>query len=95
MVVAMLATIAGAVLLAVVIYDAARLVSVQESRYPPVARLRGQEAALEVTEAWAVGLLLNGRITPEDYRSRMALLARGQRTPTARDLGAAPTADPW
>lgn len=66
-------------LMVAVVYDIARLVPPSESRFPPLARLGGRKAALEMTEGWCVGLLLRGRIDADAYRCRMGDLARGVR----------------
>ncbi|GGZ35219.1 hypothetical protein [Streptomyces poonensis] len=78
---AVIAVLLGVVVLAGVVHDTARLITPFESRCPPLARLRGRRAALEATERWTTGLLLHGRITPADYRSRMSRLAHGERHP--------------
>ncbi|MFI8499607.1 hypothetical protein ACIGFK_14060 [Streptomyces sp. NPDC085524] len=77
---AVMAVLAGALILAGVVHDAARLIAPTERRVPPLARLRGRRAALEAAERWCVGLRLHGRIDAATDRRRMALLARGRRT---------------
>ncbi len=80
---AVMAVLAGALILAGVVHDTARLITPTERRIPPLARLRGRRAALEAAERWCVGLRLHGRIDAATYRRRMALLARGRRTAPA------------
>src|SRR5690606_34874486 len=55
---AMLAVLAGTLILAAMMYDAARLITPREPRCPPLARLLGRRAALEAAERWCVGLRL-------------------------------------
>ena len=76
----LVATLIGGLLLAGIVYDAARLLTTQERRCPPLARLRGRRAALEAAECRLAGLRLNARIDRAAYRRRMAGLARGHRT---------------
>lgn len=78
---AVVAILIGAGILAAVWYDTARLISPEEPRRPPLARLRGRRAALEAAERWCVALRLHERIAPEAYQRRMSRLARGERTP--------------
>ncbi|MGC5041117.1 hypothetical protein ACPXCS_37510 [Streptomyces sp. DT190] len=73
------AILIGALLLAAIYYDIARLVSTHQSRYPPLARFRGRRAALEDEERWCAGLLLHGRIDTRSYQRRMTGLAHGHR----------------
>ncbi|MBT2440524.1 hypothetical protein J7E93_10445 [Streptomyces sp. ISL-36] len=80
---ALIAVILGALILAAVWYDIARLVTPAEKRCPPLARLRGRRAALAATERWCVGLRLRGRIDADTYRSRMSRLACGERRASA------------
>jgi hypothetical protein len=47
---AVVAILIGAVILAAVWYDTARLISPEEPRRPPLARLRGRRAALDAAE---------------------------------------------
>ena len=79
--IAVLSALIGALILAAVVYDTARLVTPGESRLPPLARVRGRRAALEAAEMWLVGLRLHGRIDAAAYRTRMHSLAVGERTP--------------
>ncbi|MFD8644188.1 cupredoxin family copper-binding protein [Streptomyces zaomyceticus] len=78
-VVALLATLIGALIVAVLAYDIVRLISTGESRCPPLARLRGRRASLAATERWCTGLRLHDRISAGEYRSRMSGIARGRR----------------
>ncbi|MFF6829134.1 hypothetical protein [Streptomyces longwoodensis] len=73
----------GVLILAVMAYDIARLITPVESRFPPLARFRGRRAALEHAERWCVGLRLHGRIDEATYQHRMSGFARGRRLPTA------------
>jgi hypothetical protein len=73
-------TLISVLVVAAVVYDMARLISPDEPRQPPLARLRGRRAALEAAERWCVGLRLHGRIDAATYRTRMSRLAHGQRT---------------
>ncbi|MFD0274243.1 hypothetical protein ACFVHB_10085 [Kitasatospora sp. NPDC127111] len=77
---AVIGIIAAAITLAAATYDAARLISPDEPRRPPLARLRGRRAALEATETWRTGLRIHGRIDQAAYQQRMADLAHGHRT---------------
>ncbi|MFI7296419.1 hypothetical protein [Streptomyces sp. NPDC050121] len=80
---AVIAALAGALILAGIVYDIARLITPDEPRRPSLARLRGRRAALEEAERWLVGLRLHDRIDAATYQRRMSTLARGQRrTPT-------------
>ncbi|MDX3308172.1 hypothetical protein P1S61_03430 [Streptomyces sp. ME08-AFT2] len=78
---AVTATLIGTLILAGVVYDIARLITPNEPRCPPLARLRGRRAALEGAERWCVGLRLHGRIDASTYQHRMSGLARGRRRP--------------
>ncbi|MGW4233637.1 hypothetical protein ACWEF9_30995 [Streptomyces sp. NPDC004980] len=78
-VVALLAALVGVLIAAALWYDIARLISTDESRFPPLARLRGPGAGLAATERWCTGLLLYGRIGGDEYRRRMSGIARGSR----------------
>ncbi|MFI6010096.1 hypothetical protein ACIBAG_14970 [Streptomyces sp. NPDC051243] len=86
---AVIALLAGVLILAGIVYDIARLVTPDEPRRPPLARLRGQRAALEESERWLVGLRLHQRIDAATYQRRMSALARGQRRTTTRPTNAA------
>ncbi|WP_354637156.1 hypothetical protein [Kitasatospora camelliae] len=77
---AVLALTAAALVLAAVVYDAARLGRPAEAREPPLARLRGRRAAPEAAESWCAGLRIHGRIDQAAYQQRMADLAHGHRT---------------
>ncbi|WP_155059324.1 hypothetical protein [Streptomyces blattellae] len=77
--VAVIAALAGTLILSGIIHDIARLITPDEPRPPPLARLRGRHAALEETERWLVGLRLHHRIDAAAYQRRMSALARGQR----------------
>ncbi|MFD0374971.1 hypothetical protein [Streptomyces sp. NPDC127112] len=77
---AVIAVLAGALILVGVVYDTARLVAPAEPRIPPLARLRGRRPALEAAEQRCAGLRLRGRIDAETYQRRMSLLAHGRRT---------------
>lgn len=85
---AVIASPAGALILAGIVYDIARLVTPDEPRRPPSARLRGRRAALEESERWSVGLRLHQRIDAATYQRRMSALARGQRRTTTRPTNA-------
>ncbi|MEV0170657.1 hypothetical protein AB0I00_05955 [Streptomyces sp. NPDC050803] len=76
---AVIAALLGALILAGIAYDIARLITPDEPRRPPLARLRGRRAAPAEAERWLVGLRLHGRIDAATYRRRMSALARGQR----------------
>lgn len=78
---AVVASLIGGVILLVVFHDTARLVTPGESRCPPLARLRGRQAALAAAEQWLVGLRLHGRVDSAEYQRRMGALARGERVP--------------
>ncbi|MEV6210467.1 hypothetical protein [Kitasatospora sp. NPDC051914] len=65
---AALAIAAAALVLAAVLYDAARLARPDEARRPPLARLRGRRAALEAAETWCAGLRIHGRIDQAAYQ---------------------------
>ncbi|WP_367318670.1 hypothetical protein [Streptomyces sp. HUAS ZL42] len=80
---AVIASLAGALILAGIVYDTARLITPDEPRRPPLARLRGRRASLEEAERWLVGLRLRHRIDTVTYQLRMSALARGQRRTTA------------
>ncbi|MEU0681341.1 MULTISPECIES: hypothetical protein [Streptomyces] len=82
---ALIAALAGALILAGIVYDIARLVTPREPRCPPLARVRGRRAALESAERWCVGLRLHDRIDPAEYQHRMADLAHGHRTVPASE----------
>ncbi len=76
---AVIASLVGALILAGIVYDVARLITPDESRRPPLTRLRGRRAALEEAERWLVGLRLHHRIDAATYQRRTSALARGQR----------------
>ncbi|MFG2026879.1 hypothetical protein [Streptomyces sp. NPDC048825] len=82
---ALLASLAGALILASIVYDIARLITPDEARRSPLARLRGRHAAPEEAERWLVGLRLHHhRVDADAYRRRMSGIARRQhRTPAA------------
>lgn len=80
MAVGLVVAVIGALILAALWYDIARLITPGESRPPPLARLRGRKVALDDAERWCVGLRLHGRIDATDYQRRMSTLARGRRT---------------
>ncbi|MBC9725030.1 hypothetical protein [Streptomyces sp. TRM68367] len=80
---AVIATLIGTLIIAAVVYDIARLITPNESRCPPLARLRGRRAALQHAERWCVGLRMHGRIDAATYQHRMSGLARGERRPAA------------
>ncbi|MEU1273218.1 hypothetical protein [Streptomyces sp. NPDC005799] len=84
---ALIALLIGSLLVAAGVYDMARLLTPAESRWPPLARLRGRRAALEEAEQWLVGLRLHGRIDAATYRTRMHSLADGRRTPRGERHG--------
>ncbi|MFF4587216.1 hypothetical protein [Streptomyces sp. NPDC001388] len=79
---AVIASWAGALILAGIVYDIARLITPDEPRRPPLARLRGRRAALEEAERWLVGLRLHDRVDAATCQRRMRGLARGQRRTT-------------
>lgn len=81
------AVLVGIAILAVVWYDTARLITPNESRCPPLARLRGRRAELGASERWLAGLLRHGRIDAAEYRWRMSGLAHGERRPAATGGG--------
>ncbi|UXY32306.1 hypothetical protein [Streptomyces sp. HUAS TT20] len=76
---AVIASPAGALILAGIAYDIARLITPDEPRRPPPARLRGRRTALEEAERRLVGLRLHHRVGAATYQRRMSRLARGQR----------------
>ncbi|MGA5411873.1 hypothetical protein ACPCSC_32045 [Streptomyces lavendulocolor] len=80
---ALAAIVTGALILAEIAYEIARLVTPDESRFSPLARLRGKRAALEDAERWCVGLRLHDRIDQATYQQRMSTLAHGRRRPAA------------
>ncbi|MEU0042790.1 hypothetical protein [Streptomyces werraensis] len=84
MVTALIAILIGSFLLAAIAYDVARLITPNESRCPPLARLRGRRAALEAAEQWLVGLRLHDRVDAATYHERISHLALGARTPPSR-----------
>jgi hypothetical protein len=65
----------GALILAAMAYDIARLITSAESRCPPLTCLRGRRAALDDAERWCVGLRLHDRIDTATYQHRMNSLA--------------------
>ncbi|MDT0306520.1 hypothetical protein RM780_06040 [Streptomyces sp. DSM 44917] len=75
----LVAILIGTLILALLAYEVARLITPEEPRRPPLARLRGRRAALEAAERWCVGLRLHGRIDPPAYQRRMSGIARGRR----------------
>ncbi|MEU6378730.1 hypothetical protein [Streptomyces sp. NPDC046909] len=77
-----IATLAGVLILAGIVYDTVRLITPDEPRRPPLARLRGRRPALEEAERRLVGLRLNHRIDEATYQRRMSGIARGQRRTT-------------
>ncbi|MDW8807135.1 hypothetical protein P1P68_20680 [Streptomyces scabiei] len=79
---AVIASLAGALILAGIAYDIARLITPDEPRRPPLARLRGRRAAQAEAERWLVGLRLHDRIDAATYQRRMSTLAHGQRRST-------------
>ncbi|MFF7642940.1 hypothetical protein [Streptomyces canus] len=85
---AVIAALIGTLILAAVVYDIVRLITPNEPRRPPLARLRGRRAALEDAEQWCVGLRLHGRINAATYQRRMSGLARGRRRPATRRTAA-------
>ncbi|MFI2372167.1 hypothetical protein [Streptomyces sp. NPDC018833] len=80
---ALIAVLIGTLILAAMAYDIARLITTNESRCPPLARLKGKRAALEDAERWCVGLRLHGRIDHAAYQQRMSGIAHGRRRPAA------------
>lgn len=76
---AVIASPAGALILAGIVYDIARLITPDEARRPPLARLLGRLAALEEAERWLVGLRLHHRVDADTYQRRRSGIARGQR----------------
>ncbi|MEU5893730.1 hypothetical protein ABZ835_44005 [Streptomyces sp. NPDC047461] len=80
----------GMAILAGAVHDTVRLIIPRGSRCPPLARLCGRRSAQEATERWCTGLLLHGRITPADYRTRMSRLAHGERHSSPTRHGNAP-----
>lgn len=83
--IALLAAVIGGLILAAVVYEIARMITPDESRPPPLARLRGRRAALEEAERWCAGLRMHGRIEAVEYRGRMSTLAHGERRSDAPD----------
>lgn len=79
---AVIASLTGALILAIIGYEIARLITPDEPRRPPLARLRGRRAALEEAERWLVGLRLHHRVDAATYQRRMSGIARGQRRTT-------------
>ncbi|MFE6222689.1 hypothetical protein [Streptomyces sp. NPDC057854] len=83
---ALTAIVTGALILAGIAYELARLITPDESRFPPMACLKGKRAALEDAERWCVGLRLHDRIDQATYQQRMTTLAHGRRrTAATRD----------
>ncbi|MFD0368000.1 hypothetical protein [Streptomyces sp. NPDC059071] len=76
-----IAAVAAGLIATGVLYEIARLITPDEPRCPPLARVAGRRAALDAAERWAVGLRLHGRIDQAAYQGRMAALAHGQRRP--------------
>ncbi|MDP9868793.1 MULTISPECIES: hypothetical protein [Streptosporangium] len=83
-VVAVVVTLIGTLIVAAILYDLVRMITTDEARCPPLARLRGRRAALEAAERWCVGLRLHGQIGSSTYQRRMSALARGERTISGR-----------
>ncbi|MET9849690.1 hypothetical protein ACFZC6_30590 [Streptomyces ossamyceticus] len=79
---AVLASSAGVLILAGIVYDIARLITPGEPRRPPPARLRERRAASAEAARWLVGLRLPDRIDAATYQRRMSALAHGQRRGT-------------
>ncbi|MDW4907824.1 hypothetical protein RB628_21330 [Streptomyces sp. ADMS] len=77
----------GALILAAMAYDIARLITSAESRCPPLARLRGRRAALEHAEQWCVGPRLHDLLDTATYQHWMNSLAHGRRRPTEKPQG--------
>ncbi|MFF5209560.1 hypothetical protein [Streptosporangium sp. NPDC000396] len=84
-VVAVVVTLIGALIMAAMLYDMARMITTSETRCPPLARLRDRRAALEAAERWCVGLRLHGQIDVFTYQRQMSGFARGKRT-TSRNI---------
>lgn len=59
---AVIASPAGVLILTGIVYDTARLVTLDEPRCPSLARLRGRRAALRAAENRCVGLRLHHRM---------------------------------
>ncbi|CAL9677881.1 hypothetical protein SUDANB105_08193 (plasmid) [Streptomyces sp. enrichment culture] len=78
---ALTAILTGAPIQAVIAYELARLITPDESRFPPLARLKKRRAVLEDAERWCVGLRLHDRIDQAAYRHRLSTLAHGRRRP--------------
>ncbi|MFG2302426.1 hypothetical protein [Actinacidiphila glaucinigra] len=91
--------VVGVLVVAAMIYDAARLITTGESRCPLLSRLRGHRAALEAAERWCTGLRLHGRIDVATYQHRMSAIAHGHRTvvqrPRRRSVKDAPSRTRW
>jgi hypothetical protein len=79
---AMIASLAGVLILAGIVYDTTRLITPDEPRRPSLARLRGRRAVLAEAERWLVGLRLHNRVDAATYQRRMSTLAHGQRRST-------------
>ncbi|MET8508330.1 hypothetical protein ABZV60_27375 [Streptomyces sp. NPDC004787] len=76
-----IAAVAAGLIATGVFYEIARLITPDEPRCPPLARVAGRRPALDAAERWAVGLRLHDRIDQAAYQARMAALAHGQRRP--------------
>ncbi|MEU2233533.1 hypothetical protein [Streptomyces vietnamensis] len=75
----LIAAVAAGLIATGICYEIARLITPDEPRCPPLARVAGRRAALEAAERWVVSLRLHGRIDQAAYQGRMAALAHGQR----------------
>jgi hypothetical protein len=73
-----MATVIGAALLALSGWWTVGGLAVLMRRCPPMARLRGRDAATVAAECRLARRLLAGRIEASEYRNRMSGLAAGQ-----------------
>ncbi|WP_225804016.1 hypothetical protein [Streptomyces sp. NK15101] len=81
--IAVIAIVAGGLIAAGIFYDIARLITPDESRRPPLARLAGRRAALAAAERRLIALRLRDRIDAAAYERRMTAIAHGHRLPEA------------
>ncbi|MFH9547903.1 hypothetical protein [Streptomyces sp. NPDC017435] len=84
---AVIASLVGVLILAGIVYDVVRLITPDEPRCPPLARLRGRHAALEEAERWLVGLRLHHRVDAATYQRRPQAPTPGCATMIGRGKG--------
>ncbi len=75
---AVIASLAGVLILAGIAYDIARLITPDEPRRPPPAHLRGRRAAPAEAARRFVGPRLHNRVDAATYQRRMSTLAPGR-----------------